>query len=63
MISNKNCGNTLFFRFAHPLNVFTAEIPRAIRIAETSAYGLSIFEYDPKRKAAEAFEALVEEVV
>ena len=45
------------------LNVFKAEIPRAIRIAETSAYGQSIFEYDPKGKAVEAFEGLVREVI
>ena len=43
------------------LNVFQAEIPRAIRIAETSAYGQSIYEYDPKGKAVEAFEGLVGE--
>lgn len=45
------------------LNVFNTEIPRAIRIAETSAYGQSIFEYDPKGKAVEAFEGLVREVI
>ena len=45
------------------LNVFKAEIPRAIRIAETSAYGQSIFEYDPRSRAVEAFEQLVGEVI
>lgn len=44
-------------------NVFKAEIPRAIRIAETSTYGQSIFEYDPKSNAVEAFEQLVGEVI
>ena len=39
--------------------MFQVELPRAIRIAETSAYGQSIFEYDPKGKAVEAFEELV----
>ena len=43
------------------LNVFKAEIPREIRIAEASAYGQSIYEYDPKGKAVEAFEGLVGE--
>lgn len=43
--------------------MFQAEIPRAIRIAETSAYGQSIFEYDPKNRAVEAFEGVVEQVV
>lgn len=45
------------------LNVFQAETPRAIRIAETSAYAQSIYEYDPKGKAVEAFEGLVGEVI
>ena len=44
-------------------NVFQAETPRAIRIAETSAYGQRIFEYDPKGKAVEAFEQLVGEII
>ena len=49
--------------YGEHLNVFQAEIPRAIRIAETSAYGQSVFEYDPKSRAVEAFEGVVEQVV
>lgn len=45
------------------LNVFKVESPRAIRIAETSAYGQSIFECDPKSRAVEVFEGLVGEVI
>lgn len=59
----KDISNQLREMYGGHLNVFTAEIPRAIRIAETSAYGQSIFEYDPKGKATEAFEGLVEEVI
>ena len=45
------------------LNVFESEIPRAIRIVETSAYGQNIYEFDPKGKAVEAFERLVGEII
>ena len=59
----KDISNQLREMYGAHLNVFEAEIPRAIRIAETSAYGQSIYEYDPKGKAVEAFERLVGEVV
>lgn len=45
------------------LNVFTTEIPRAIRIAESSANGVSIFAHDPKGKAAEAYAAFTHELL
>ena len=59
----KDISTQLRESYGEYLNVFQAEIPRAIRIAETSAYGQSIFEYDPKSKAVEAFERLVGEVI
>ena len=58
----KDISTQLRESYGEYLNVFKAEIPRAIRIAETSAYGQSIFEYDPKSRAVEAFEALIEEI-
>lgn len=45
------------------LNVFETEIPRAIRIAEASANGMSIFAYDPKGKATEAYTAFTNEIL
>ena len=59
----KDISNQLREMYGVYLNVFEAEIPRAIRIAETSAYVQSIYEYDPKGKADEAFERLVGEVI
>ena len=59
----KDISSQLREMYGEHLNVFQSEIPRAIRIAETSAYGQSIYEYDPKGKAAEAFEGVVTEVV
>ena len=40
----KDISTQLRGSYGEYLNVFKAEIPRAIRIAETSAYGQSIFE-------------------
>lgn len=43
--------------------IFEVQIPLSVRAAETSAYGRSIYEYDPKGKAAVAYNELVEEVL
>jgi chromosome partitioning protein len=34
-----------------------------VRVSEASAEGSSIFSYDPKGKAAKAYDSLVEEVL
>jgi chromosome partitioning protein len=41
--------------------VYTTIIPRNVRLAEAPSYGLSILEYDPKSKGAEAYQELAEE--
>ena len=43
--------------------VFSSEIPRSIRVAESSATGTSIYEHDPNGKAAQAYAALTKEVL
>ena len=48
--------------YSNQVGVFQTCIPLSIRAAEISAEGSSIYQYDPKGKATEAFEALVEEV-
>lgn len=48
--------------FGQRMHIFSAEIPRAIKVAETTALGISVFEHDPKGKATEAYRALVKEV-
>jgi chromosome partitioning protein len=45
------------------IRVFKTEIPLAIKVAETSAEGKSIYTYDPHGKAAEAYAAFTEEVI
>lgn len=49
--------------YGDKLRVFKSEIPMAIRAAETSAEGKSIYAYDPKGKAARAYEQLTKEVL
>lgn len=59
----KDISTQLRTLYGEYLNVFKTEIPQSIRIAEASASGQSIFEYDPKGKAMEMFETLVKEIV
>ena len=45
------------------LKVFGTDIPQSVRAAEISAEGKSIYTYDPKGKAAEAYRELTKEVL
>lgn len=49
--------------YGDKLRVFKTEIPLAIKAAETSAEGKSIYAYDGHGKAAAAYEALTKEVL
>lgn len=49
--------------YGDKLRVFNAEIPLAIKAAETSAEGKSIFVYDSNGKVAKAYEELTKEVL
>jgi chromosome partitioning protein len=49
--------------YGDKLRVFKTEIPLAIKAAETSAEGKSIYAYDRNGKAATAYEALTKEVL
>ena len=42
--------------------MFATDIPLSVRAAEISAEGKSIYTYDPKGKAAEAYRELTKEV-
>ncbi|NLJ79275.1 MAG: AAA family ATPase [Tissierellia bacterium] len=41
--------------------VYTSIIPRNVRLAEAPSYGLSVVDYDPKSRGAEAYGDLAEE--
>ena len=45
------------------ITVFKTTIPRSVRIAEASETGKSIFSYDPKGKASEAYREFAKEVM
>ena len=43
--------------------VFTTVIPRSVRLSEAPSHGQSIFRYDPGGRAANAYEALADELL
>lgn len=45
------------------INIFDTEIPRAVKVAESSATGKSILVHEPSGKAAEAYISLAKEVL
>lgn len=45
------------------VKIFKEFIPRSVRAEESTAEGISIFEYDPKGKVAYAYQSLTEEVL
>jgi chromosome partitioning protein len=49
--------------YGKSIPVFEIEIPLSVRAAETSAVAQSIYEYDPKGKAALAYTTLTKEVL
>jgi len=46
-----------------PNRVFRTVIPRSVKLAEAPSFGRSILHYDPKSKAAWAYEKLAREVI
>ena len=50
-------------KHADQIKVFATDIPLSVRAAEISAEGKSIYAYDPKGKAAEAYRELTKEVL
>ena len=49
--------------YSESIKVFDAEIPLSVRAAETSAEGSSLYQYDPKGKAAVAYSDFIKEVL
>ncbi|MBI2437025.1 MAG: ParA family protein [Candidatus Magasanikbacteria bacterium] len=46
-----------------PNNIFRSVIPRTVRLAEAPSFGQSILHYEPRGKAAKAYDRLAREVV
>lgn len=59
----KTTENAIRTNYGGILKIFDAVIPLAVKAAETSAVGKSIFTYDPSSKVATAYEQLTKEVL
>jgi len=61
---NKLSGEVMdeLYKF-FPDNIFRSVIPRTVRLAEAPSYGKSIFHYEPKGKAARAYNRLSQELI
>lgn len=59
---NRDVLEKLKEAYAGPVKIYDS-IPLSVRMAETASVGKSIFAYDPKGKAAMAFDALVKGVL
>ncbi len=60
---SKNVRKELEVNYGKHVKIYETEIPLAIKTAEASIKGKSIFEYDKKGTVAKAYESLVEEVL
>ena len=49
--------------YGEAVPVFQIEIPLSVKASETSQMGKTIYDYDPKGKAAVAYRQLTEEVM
>ncbi len=45
-----------------PQQIFNTVVPRSVRLSEAPSHGLSIFEFDPDSRGAQAYKALTKEV-
>ena len=59
----REIGDLVREAYGKSIKVFATEIPRSVRMSETSKAGKSIFAYDGKCKAAEAYRNLTREVL
>lgn len=59
----RDISHMLRTSYGEKLHIYKAEIPLAIKAAETSAEGRSIYAYDKRGKAAAAYEQLTGEVM
>ena len=60
---SKDIINNVTASYGNAIPIYEVQVPMSVRAAETSAFGQSIYEYDPKGKAAQAYKALVSEVL
>jgi len=59
----KEIAQLVYDSYSSAVKVFETKIPISVRTAETSLEGSSIYKYDPKGKAADAYRVLTKEVL
>lgn len=59
----KDIYNQLQENYGSAVRIYDTKIPRAIKVAESTAHGKSIFTYDKSSKVAEAYSSLAKEVL
>lgn len=59
----KDIASQVYEVYSETIRVFESEIPLSVRAAETSAEGSSLYQYDPKGKAANAYTDFIKEVL
>ena len=59
----KEVIDTIRMKYGMQIRIFDAQIPVAVKAAEASKVGQSIYEYDRDSKPAKAYEALTKEVM
>lgn len=59
----RDIDDLLKMNYGTAVKVFDHKIPSSVRAAETTAKGVSIFQYDPNGSVGQAYEALTKEVL
>jgi chromosome partitioning protein len=59
----KDISRLVVDTYSDQIGVFKTLIPVSVRASEISAEGSSIYQYDPRGKAAAAYRTLTEEVI
>ena len=59
----KDIYNQLQENYGSAIKIYETQVPRAIKVAESTAHGKSIFTYDKNSKVAEAYSSLAKEVL
>ena len=59
----KDIYNQLQENYGSAIKIYDTQVPRAIKVAESTAHGKSIFTYDKNSKVAEAYSSLAKEVL
>lgn len=59
----KEISQMVYDTYSTAVKVFETRIPLSVKTAETSLEGSSIYKYDPRGKATEAYRVLTKEVI